>query len=418
MADRLYARAALSAGLVGIVAILWLGPGARSAWHPTDFDRELQRLDAEVSALRSPGLETPDRVTRLAFRLYHRATLTARSEDFLPVQALVDRALSGWPAPDLLLLRATIDLRFHRLEDARHSVNAIEDAANDDSAQLLLADIALQDRGSAEARRRIDAVLDRRPTWDARSRLAWLLARQGDVDGADQQYAAAEAELTAKEMPAFAWVELQRGQMYFARGQYERAAGHYQRARRAFSGYWLTDEYEAELLGARRDFDRAVARYQDAISRAPRPDLFHQLGDLYLAMGRPIEAGTWHERALAGYLASVDNGEVQFFHHLATFYSDVRQDGAAAVRWAKQDWLLRPNDATEDTLAWALYRNGQFAEALDRSSRALAGDSVDGHLLFHAMTINQKAGRSAEVRGLRARLEAFNPSYGDFHVHR
>src|SRR5204863_9014171 len=119
---------------------------------------------------------------------------------------------------------------------------------------------------------------------------------------------AAEADLTAKEMRACAWVELQWGQMYFARGQYERARAHYDRARRAYSGYWLEDEYDAELLGARRDFDRAVARYTEAIARAPRPDLLQQLGDLYLAMGRPVEARAWHDRALAGYLSSVAKG--------------------------------------------------------------------------------------------------------------
>jgi tetratricopeptide (TPR) repeat protein len=375
-------------------------------------------IDADLTALRPHGLETPDSAVRLAFRLYHRATLTAQSDDFAPVQAITDRVLTEWPVDDLRLLRATMDLRFHRLDDARREVRAIEEAARDDGAQLLQADIALQEGAYGEARRRIEAVVDRHPTWDARSRLAWLLARQGDIEGADRQYAGAEADLTAKEMRACAWVEVQWGQMYFSRGQYEQARAHYARARRAYSGYWLVDEYEAELLGARQEFDQAVARYQDAIASAPRPDLLQQLGDLYLAMGKPAAAKAWHERALSGYLASVRKNEVQFFHHLATFYSDARQDGAEAVRWAQQDFRLRPSDVTEDALAWALYRDGQFPAALNASTHALAGGAVDAHVLFHAAAINDAAGRTAEARILRARLEAFNPRYKDFHVHR
>jgi tetratricopeptide (TPR) repeat protein len=343
--------------------------------------------------------------------------LTAQADDFASVERIVDRALDKWPIADLRLLRATVDLRFHRLEDARRNLDPIADEGGDD-LQLLLADIALQSGAAAEARRKVDAVVARHPTWDARARLAWILARDGDIEGADRQYADAEADLTAKEMRACAWVELQWGQMYFARGRYELARRHYDRAERAYSGYWLHDEYEAEMLGALRDFDHAVARYQDAIARAPRPDLYQQLGDLYLAMGRPVQAREWHDRALSGYLASVDRGDVQFLHHLAAFYEDVRPDGAAAVRWAQKDWQLRPNHASEDTLAWALYRNGQLDAALTASSRALEGNDVDAHMLFHGVTINEAAGRPDDARRLRARLLSMNPRYEDFHAHR
>jgi tetratricopeptide (TPR) repeat protein len=417
VAGRLHARGALIVALVGVVAVLWLGPHVRSAARPTDFDREMARIDADLEALGPHGLEAPDTATRLAFRLYHRATLTAQPADFASVRTVVDRALDRWPIADLRLLLATVDLRFHRLEDARRNLDPIADVGGDE-AQLLLADIALQSGADAEARRRVDAVVANRPTWDARSRLAWMLARDGDIEGADRQYAEAEADLTAKEMRACAWVELQWGQMYFARGRYEQARAHYDRARRAYSGYSLADEYEAELLGALRDYDRAVARYQEAIARAPRPDLFQQLGDLYLAMRQPAQAREWHERALSGYLASVRQGDVQFLHHLAAFYSDVRPDGVEAVRWARQDRQLRPNHVSDDALAWALYRNGQLAAALEASARALEGNGVDAHMLFHAAAINQAFGREDEARRLRTRLQSMNPRYEDFHAHR
>lgn len=418
MASRLHPRLALTGVFVGIVAILWFGPRVRTAVRPTDFDRELAGIDADLSTLTPRALQGVETTTRLAFRLYHRATMTAQPDDFSAAEAFVDRAIGTWSVDDLRLLRATIDVHFHKLDDARHDVGTIGGAEDDDQTQLLLADIDLQSGADTDARRRVDTVIARNPTWDALSRLAWMLARSGDLDGADRQYAAAEADLTAKQMRACAWVELQWGQMYFAHGLYDQARAHYSRAQRAYSGYWLQDEYEAELLGAQRDFDQAVIRYEAAIARAPRPDLFQQLGDLYLAMGRPMQAREWHDRALAGYLGSVRRGEVQYLHHLAAFYSDVSQNGAEAVRWARRDWELRPNQVSEDTLAWALYRNGQTAAALESSTHALAGGDADAHMLFHAATINEAAGHRVEASRLSELLDAMNPRYRDFHAHR
>jgi len=135
-------------------------------------------------------------------------------------------------------------------------------------------------------------------------------------------------------------------------------------------------------------------------------------------MGRPIQAREWHDRALSGYLGSVSRGDVQYLHHLATFYADVRQDGAEAVRWARRDWELRPNRIAEDALAWALYRNGQLAAALDASHHALSGGDADAHMLFHAATINEAAGHRDEARRLTTLLDTMNPRYRDFHAHR
>ncbi|HUK33928.1 MAG TPA: tetratricopeptide repeat protein [Vicinamibacterales bacterium] len=418
MARRLHARAALTVALVATLGVLWWAPRAKSAARPTDFAREMSSIDADLAVLRPRAADDPDTATRLAFQLYHRATMTAQSGDFAPALAAVNRALDDWPNPDLWLLRATMDLRFHRLEDARQHVNAIDEADRVDGAQLLLADIDVQRGAYAEARRRLDVVIERNGTWDARSRLAWIFAREGDLAAADREYAGAEADLTAKEMRACAWLEVQWGQMYFARGQYDRARAHYERAHRAYSGYWLEDEYDAELLAASGRFDAAVARYMDAIDRAPRPDLLQQLGDLYVVMGRPREARLWHDRALAGYLGSAGTGDVQFFHHLATFYSDVRPDGPKAVEWANKDYALRPNEITADAVAWALYRSGRTNDAIDMSTRSLAGGIVDAHMLFHAAVINEAAGHAADAQRLRAALDALNPRYRDFHAHR
>jgi tetratricopeptide (TPR) repeat protein len=240
----------------------------------------------------------------------------------------------------------------------------------------------------------------------------------GEPAAADDLYQQAQEEISAKEMRAYAWVELQRGYLQLSQGRYDEARARYARAARAYSGYWLADEHMAELLGAEGKFEQAVALYQSVIARAPRPDIRQALGDLYLFMGQPALAKRWHDDALAGFLASVRQGDVQYYHHLATFFADARQDGAEALRWARRDLDLRDNFATRDALAWALYRDGRFAEALAVINGALISGVKDAHLLLHAALIHLAAGRVEEGRQLLQRAAARNPRYQDFHVHR
>jgi TPR repeat protein len=135
-------------------------------------------------------------------------------------------------------------------------------------------------------------------------------------------------------------------------------------------------------------------------------------------MGKENEAKPWHEQALAAYLESAGRGEVQYYHHLAGFYADVRQDGVEAVKWARKDAELRPNFITQDGLAWALYRNGQFPAALDAMEKTLSSGVKDPHLFFHAAMIYLAAGRTGEGKRFLQTVAGINPGYENFHVHR
>jgi tetratricopeptide (TPR) repeat protein len=219
-------------------------------------------------------------------------------------------------------------------------------------------------------------------------------------------------------MRSYAWVELERGLLEFNRGRYEKAMAHYRQADKAYSGYWLVEERMAELLGAERKFDQAVALYKKVVARAPRPEFHQALGDLFLFMGKEDLAKPWHEQALAAYLESAGRGEVQYYHHLAGFYADVREDGAEAVKWARKDAELRLNFITQDGLAWALYRNGQFPAALETMEKALSSGVKDPHLFFHAGMIHLAAGRTGEGKRFLQTVAEINPGYENFHVHR
>jgi len=416
MARVVHPRLALTAALVATVGVVWLAPRAGERLRPTDFNRDVRQMDADIAAL--AGDRTGSSVA-LAYRLYQRAALTERPDDYRDVRgALAAARARDGRAPDLCLLEAMLSLRFHELDAARNALDDAPELAGSAEAQALAADLDLQRGHYDAAQQGYEAAIREEPAWPAFARLAFLTARRGDVIAADALYVRAEDELTAKEMRAYAWLELQRGQLQFGRGRYDEAMAHYRLAARAYTGYWLVDEYTAELLGAERRFDEAIATYERAIARAPRPDLLQQLGDLYAFMGRPHDAQQWHKQALDGYLESQKRGEVQFLHHLAGFYADVMQDGDAAVKWARADAALRPGYATDDALAWALYRRGDLSNAVAALDRALSSGIVDAHMYSHAAAIKTDAGDREGGRRWTRAATAINPRYADFHAHR
>jgi tetratricopeptide (TPR) repeat protein len=419
---RVYVHIALALTVLAVCvsAVVVVPHLPRGSAGRSDFDVEVAALDAEIASMRaSAGVSRPDASVRLAYRMYSHAALTGRADAFTALEAFVE-ALSDQLGPqrDLVLLRSTLAVRVHRLPAARALLEELPALADDPDAQLIAADVDLQQGHYDRARRAYQHVVDRHPSWPAVVRLAAAAALTGNAELADHLYAAAGDQLTAKEMRTYAWLAVQRGQLAFARGHYQRAEAQYRLADRAYSGYWLVDESLGELRTAQRRFDESIAHYLRAIARAPRPDLLQQLGDAYAFMGRPGEADRWHQQALDGYLASTRGGEVKFFHHLAGYHADVARNGAEAVAWARRDAELRPGAVTDDTLAWALYADGRIDEAQRAIDRALASGIVDGHLYYHAMTIKAAAGDAAAAASLAARLHDFNPRYRDFHAHR
>jgi len=418
---RVYIYAAVALTVLAVCVSAAVAPRRQhGSARRSDFDVDLAALEADIASLRATASPAdPETSVRLAYRLYSHATLTGRAADFTALESFADSLQQQiGPQRDVVLLRSTLDVRVHRLQDARARLDGAPALADDPDALLLLADLDLQQGHYDRARGVYQRVVDRSPTWPALARLANLTALDGKPDLADSLYAQAADDLTAKEMRSYAWLAVQRGQLAFLSGRYDQADAQYRLADRAYSGYWLVDEYLGELRAAERRFDDSIAHYLRAIAAAPRTDLFQQLGDAYAAMGRPDDARHWHQRALDGYLASVARGEVQFFHHLAGYYSDVARNGAEAVAWARRDAELRPGAFADDTLAWALHADGKLDEAGRAIDRALASGIVNSHLYYHAMTIKAAAGDAAAAASLAERLGEMNPRYREFHAHR
>jgi tetratricopeptide (TPR) repeat protein len=388
----------------------------------SDYELELARIKEGIAELNGHASSVPvdgAKISQLAYLQYQHASLTGNLEELGVAEATLDHAIQHLgPDGDLYFLKANIHFKVHRLEEVARDLESGRDLLLSAPGRALKADLDFQHGRYDSARKQYQALIAEERSWDNLARLAYLHFKMGDVEEADRLYDEAVDELTAKQMRQYLWLELQRGVVDLSRGNYAAAQNHYERAGRAYSGHWMVDEHLAELFGAQGKYAEAEALYQRVVARVPRPDFQQALGELYLTMGKTAEATAALDQARNGFLESAQRGEVHYYHHLADFCADVDEDGPAAVKWARKDLELRRNFATLAALAWALYRAGEFSEALELIDEALASGAKDARLFNTAGKIYTAASHNGKgARYLQAAAE-LNPNLKNFHVHR
>jgi tetratricopeptide (TPR) repeat protein len=385
--------------------------------YQTEVDRTLHNI-AQFDAALAMRPDDIEQSTLRAYRRYQLASLRGRSQDFDAAERAVLDAIERFgPREDLCLLKANLDFRFHRLPDVRTGIGSTPKLAMRPQARSILADSDFQEGRYDQARRAYEELIAADPCWDDMARLAHFHSKMGDFVAADEWFERAADELTAKQMRSFAWVELQRGVLDLSQGDFEAARRHYHRAARAYSGYWLIDEHIAELLAAAEQFDESEALYLRLADRNPKPELLQTIGELYIFMGDSERAEPYLDQARDAYLDSAQRGEVHYLHHLSDFFSDVRPDGAEAVKWARKDFDLRQNFNTEAAMALALHVAGRNSEALEFMDRALAAGVQDAHIFAHAATIYRATGKEADAIRFESAAARINPHFERFHVH-
>jgi tetratricopeptide (TPR) repeat protein len=385
------------------------------------FQEDLLRAEREVSLLTLRCQDYPDDLqgrVRLAYRMFHRASLTGKMRQLDEAEAAILEAIRQFgPKEDLCLLKANLDFRLHRLSEVRRDLEMAPLLPGRFDARVLKADLAFQEGQYGLSRSTLEELIRENPTWDVIARLAHWKSKLGDSEEADQLYEQAEDELTAKQMLSYAWLELQRGLLDFNHGRYDEARAHYRRAEATYPGHWYTAEHFAEILAAEGEFSKADELLKDVVSRTSKPELHQALGELYLYANRSAEAQPWLDSALTGYLDSVLRGEVHYLHHLADFYADARLEPVEALKWSERDFKMRPNYATQSALAWALYRNDRIREALQHIQAAVACGVRDAVIFSTASELFEASGDTEKSRHFADLALQINPKHKSFRFH-
>jgi tetratricopeptide (TPR) repeat protein len=384
-------------------------------------------LDAAVATLTARVQADPDdflAAHQLLDRHLRRYAWRGRLDDLRLADEAADRSLRAMPAeqnPGTLAVRIQVRLAQHRFAEARDLAQQLAPLmpGRSEPAQLLgdtlleLGDLTGADRAWAPHAEEFAGS----PGGELRhARLAWL---RGAVTTAHTHTTRALEAARARTLPEpLVRTLLAAAELAFRTGDWPRTEDHLREAQKLAPAHWAVLDRLAELRGAQGRDAEAVALFTQAAELSERPEVWQALGDFHLFQKRPAEAKAAHDRALAGYRASLDRGEVLYIHHLAGFYADAQEDAAAAVKWARRDLELRQSAGAWDALAWALYRAGDLPTAREAAGKALADGLADPHVLYHAAMIAMSAGEIAEGQQLLRRCAAVNPHFQAFHVHR
>jgi tetratricopeptide (TPR) repeat protein len=333
------------------------------------------------------------------------------------------KAFRGEQNPGGLSLRARVELASHQFAAALATAKTCAAVPSARTAGLLLQSDAAFELGRYEdAQRLLGQVIEQAGETDVAilSRLAKLDLIHGQLDAAAQHLqqaraAAAEQDPTGDTL---AWCLVQIGELAFRQGKWDDAERAYRAASEALPGWYVVADHQAELLGARGQFDEAIAAYEKLVARVPRPELHQALGDLLAFAGKADAAQPWFEKARTAYEKSFAEGSFMYLHHGSGFFADSIGDFAKAVAWARRDLEQRQTPQAYDALAWALFRAGEPMEALEPIRQALATGLRDPHVLYHASLVQISAGHLGEGKKALQSAVALNPRYNSFHVHR
>jgi tetratricopeptide (TPR) repeat protein len=246
------------------------------------------------------------------------------------------------------------------------------------------------------------------------SRMAYLCYLRGDSAEAIRLMQSAIAAALQTNVPRenLAWLYFELGERYFQTGDLGNADLSYESGIMADPNHYRSLAGLAKVRAAQGKFEESIQIYQRSIAIIPFPVYVAELGDVYKKLGRLKEAQQQYDLVeYIGHLSKLN--QVLANRELALFYSDQGIKLPEALELARKELELRQDIYTWDTLAWALYKNGRFQAAAEAMKQALALQTNDSLLLFHAGMIYHSLAKDSDAEAFLSRALETNPH---FHV--
>lgn len=203
-----------------------------------------------------------------------------------------------------------------------------------------------------------------------------------------------------------AWHPFRLGEMHFHAGKLDEAAKYLQEALEFNPKYPLALAWLGKVRAAQGKHQDAIKLYVQAIALNAELFMLADLGDLYTTTGKEFLAKLNYDK-----LEQAGKKQDVYARELSLFYSDHDRNLPEALELAKKDLAVRKDVYAYDTLAWALYKNKQYQEALEAMNEALKTGNKDASVLYHAGMIRLGIGdREIAQRFLKHALER-NPSF-------
>ena len=306
-------------------------------------------------------------------------------------------------------MKASLHLTFHRFDKALELGKQLEKDFPKDAFVLGVLTDANVELGNYEAAFAYgQKMVDIKPNTSSYARAAHLRSLDGDHTGAVELFklAARAADPTDKESQS--WCLVQLGDEFWKNGKYAEAEKVYDEALSNFPNYYLALAAKGKVRAAQGDFENAIKILTDANNRIPNVETAILLGDIYTKQGNAEQAKQQYELVQVIEQKMGVNDDQK---RLAMLWADQNIKLDEALEIAKREHEMRKDIFTADTLAWVLYKKGNFAEAKKASAEAMRLKSNDARILYHAGMIEKELGNKTEAAKLLKQALSINPKF-------
>jgi tetratricopeptide (TPR) repeat protein len=350
----------------------------------------------------------------LAAQYLQRARETGDVGDYQRAEVAASRSLAVVPGDNHSALSSLASVRLvqHDFAEALAlSDRAIANRPDLATGYALRGDALVGLGRYDEADASYQQMLVKGPDLTSFSRLATLAFIRGDAINAEDFWRQALDPRQNAGLPIenIAWAHSQFGATLFARGDLKGAEREYGTSLRLYPDYVHGTAGLAAVRAAQASYDDAVRLYNEAQQRLPQLPYMVALVDVLKKAGREDDAVTQTELigAIDGlYQSTGINTDLAF----AAFYADHGRPAEALVL-AQNAYRDSPSVYAADALAWALYRNGDVAEAWRFSEESLRLKTPEALFHYHAGVIASAMGdRAGAVDALTTAL-SINPYF-------
>jgi len=227
----------------------------------------------------------------------------------------------------------------------------------------------------------------------------------GDFDGALDWLNSAFRMTSSNEVEERAWILTRIARLELRSGKIETAEKRLHEALALVADYPHAIEFLAQVRTAQQKHLEAAELLRKRLKMAPEPRILFALADALARAGRAEESKASFadfEQQARKLADKADNAN----RELVFYYTEYASNPAEALKIAQGEAKRRHDVYTLDAYAWALFKNGNHAEAQSQMKKTLAVGIRDATLFYHAGLIEQN--RDAAARYFRQSLE-LNP---------
>ena len=277
--------------------------------------------------------------------------------------------------------------QLHRFERSERIARALVVQRGLWADYALLGDVLMEQGQLLEAEKAYQAMVDQRPGPQAYMRAANMRWLKGDLSGSRELMRMVVGGLgeNNREGAAWAWVRL--ADYTRQAKQFVLAESYLERALLLQPDYPPALLLRGEILMSREHYTEAIAMLARAVESNPLPLYQWSYIEALMQVGDEPRALQIKD-SLMQHGASLDR------RSFALYLAVQKQHAPRALILARQELELRQDVFTLDTMAWALYANGEISRAWYFANQAIAEGTQDARLFYHAAVIAEEIGQA------------------------